>query len=273
MSVNTKRKVSGKNAARSSAASRRPQKNPAAKISNKNAPHLISDEERDELILNHRENGRKLARSMLRKWRVRMISEEIDSIVDLTLCEAAARYQPSKGAAFMTFFFYHLRGQLVRAVASAAHASNIFLSYTQDETAGEQEDWTFARHDVLRQFLADFLKEQHDEYVTPEDQMVQQQSIEQCRAACAKLDELEQTVLIRSFQDDESLVDIADSLGYSRCHISRVKQRALDTLRLIIEQKDQVQETVTTSTLPKKRARRKDISEVEVALIPNKLAA
>ncbi|OVE79762.1 hypothetical protein BVY02_02340, partial [bacterium J17] len=86
----------------------------------------------DELILEHRENGRKLARSMLRKWRVRMPAEEIDSIVDLTLCEAAKRFDPDKGASFMTFFFYHLRGHLVRAVAEATQTSNMFMAFSQN---------------------------------------------------------------------------------------------------------------------------------------------
>ena len=94
----------------------------------------------DALIVNHRENGRKLARSLLRRWRVRMAPEETDSIVDLTLCEAAHRFCPDRGASFMTFFYYHLRGHLVRAVASAANASNIFLAYAQSNNL-EIGDW------------------------------------------------------------------------------------------------------------------------------------
>ena len=102
------------------------------KISSKRAPKVLSPLEQqqriDDLILNHRENGRKLARSILRRWRVRMLTDEIDSIVDLTLCEAAKRFSTDFGASFMTFFFYHLRGHLVRAVANAAQASNLFCT-------------------------------------------------------------------------------------------------------------------------------------------------
>src|SRR5690349_7137351 len=84
---------------------------------------LEGEAEISKLILDHRENGRKLARSILRRWRVRMPAEEIDSIVDLSLCEAARRYSSERGASFMTFFFYHLRGHLVRSVARAAQGN------------------------------------------------------------------------------------------------------------------------------------------------------
>ena len=59
--------------------------------------------EQERLILDHRDNGKKLARSILRRWRVRMPAEEVDSIVDLTLCEAAKRYRPEEGRQFHDF--------------------------------------------------------------------------------------------------------------------------------------------------------------------------
>jgi len=49
----------------------------------------------------------------------------VDSIVDLSLCEAVKRFDPLKGASFMTFLFYHLKGNLVRAVAAAATSTAI----------------------------------------------------------------------------------------------------------------------------------------------------
>ncbi len=222
-------------------------------------------EQYEQLVLEHRDNGKKLARSMLRKWRVRMPAEEIDSIVDLTLCEAASRFCSDKGASFMTFFFYHLRGNLVRAVTTAAHASNVFLALTQNEENESTSDWTFTRHDVLRLYLADQLNEKHNEIENPETLVMQKEREAICRKACSELDELEQTVLIRSYKDDESLVDIARSLGYSRCHISRVKKRALERLKISIdslggraltEKKSQVAEPIE---LVKRRARRRQI--------------
>jgi len=52
-----------------------------------------------------------------------------------------------------------------------------------------------------------------------------------CQQAIVKLDDLEKEIIDRSYGQDEPLVDIARLLGYSRCHISRVKKRALDRIR------------------------------------------
>lgn len=187
----------------------------------------------NELVLNHRENGRKLGRSILRRWRVRMPSDEIDSIVDLALCEAAQRYSAEKGASFMTFFFYHLRGHLVRSVARAAQSSNIFMAF--GESAGmDVGDWQDVDADALWGYLPDSSVFGNKEVETPEHKVLQNETINECRTAVSKLDTLEQQILHRSFAEEQPLVDIAKSLGYSRCHISRVKKSALDQLKITL---------------------------------------
>ena len=184
----------------------------------------------DELVLEHRENGRKLGRSILRKWRVRMPSDEIDSVVDLALCEAAKRYCPDKGAAFMTFFFYHLRGHLVRTVSKAAHQGNIFMAFAAS-TGIEASEW----HDIDAEVLWGYVPDQSvfgkKEVETPEKKILRNEKINECREALSKLDDLEKQILIRSYQKEQPLVDIAKSLGYSRCHISRVKKSALGQMK------------------------------------------
>ncbi|MBL7662084.1 sigma-70 family RNA polymerase sigma factor [bacterium] len=193
--------------AKKSAAKKTPAKKAASKI------------DREKLILEHRDNARKLARSMLRRWRVRLPYEELDSIVDLTLCESALRFSPEHGAGFMTFLFYHLRGYLVRAVSSAVQNTqfmNGVHTTTDDETIHlSPEGACFGNHQVE----------------SPETILIRKENISSTRTACSGLDSLEQEVIIRSFENDESLVDIAKSLGYSRCHISRVKRRALEQLQ------------------------------------------
>lgn len=187
-----------------------------------------SREELDKLILEHRDNGRKLARSFLRKWRARISLEEVDSLVDLTLCEAAKRYSPEKGASFMTFVFYHLRGYLVRAVAGSANQNNIFSQYARH--VGVDPNEFTGGEEILQCFVPDCASFGMREIDCPEDLLMQKEKVELCRDACSQLDELEREVISRSFAEDEALIDIAKSLGYSRCHISRVKKRALDRL-------------------------------------------
>ena len=215
---------------------------PISKPATKRAAKVLTPEEHqrqiEELILNHRDNGRKLARSILRRWRVRMMTDEIDSIVDLTLCEAAKRFSPEFGASFMTFFFYHLRGHLVRAVANAAQASNLFLSFAQSSgfdtlerifPAGQENAWNY----VPEQGVVG-----NREIDTPENILLRKEQDSITRTACGQLDSLQREIIDRSYSDEQALVDIAKDLGYSRCHISRVKKVALKKLKLIIDRRD-----------------------------------
>ena len=183
------------------------------------------------LIIDHRENARKLARSFLRRWRVRMSAEEIDSIVDLTLCEAGKRFRPDKGASFMTFLYYHLRGQFVRAVESAASNQSMMVNFSQI-SGMDVGDW-MPSPDAL--VSADVSLFRHQEVDSPEQLLLRKENVEVCRKAYTVLDDLEKEIINRSFDDEEALVAIARSLGYSRCHISRVKKRALERMKGALE--------------------------------------
>lgn len=186
----------------------------------------LSQQDKEELILEYRANARKLSRSILRRWHARLDLEELDSLVDLALCEAASRYNPEKGASFMTFLYYHLRGTLVRAVDAAANANVVpAADYEIDELASgyETDAGTGAAVDI-----ADALS--NHEYQLPDEALYRKELANLSNVACSKLDELEQAVIYRLYVQEEPLVDIARSLGYSRCHISRVKKRALDVL-------------------------------------------
>ena len=228
-----------------------------------------SEEDVRKLVLDHRDNGRKLARSILRRWRVRMPAEEIDSIVDLALCEAARRYSSGRGASFMTFFFYHLRGHLVRAVTRAAQASSMFMAYAQSNGVDTIE-WRSANNESIWPFIPDSFLFSQREAVTPEHEIIRREKLEQCRNAVSKLDDLEKEIVFRSFTDEQPLVDIARSLGYSRCHISRVKKSALDRLKNFLggveeaaveadddEQEISIQAPATRTACSRRRSRRR----------------
>ncbi len=209
----------------------------AAKKEVKVAKPRSREDQISNLILTHRENGRKLARSILRKWRVRMPAEEIDSIVDLGLCEAARRFSDDRGASFMTFFFYHLRGHLVRAVARATHTSSTFINISR-ENGKDGVEWVAAGAEGAWALIPDSMPLGHRESDTPEHLVLRRERIERCQTACSKLDVLEREILDRSFATEQPLVDIAKSLGYSRCHISRVKKSALDRMKLMLESEE-----------------------------------
>ncbi len=187
--------------------------------------------QQEALIVKYRLKARKLGRSILRRWHARMDLDEVDSIVDLSLCEAVKRFDPAKGASFMTFLFYHLKGNLVRAVTTAA-ASNTIPVFNSDGTetqVGEPE------HLFGHQFRAMNSAEVADAVVSqdaplPDEMLWRKELHSQSTLACDKLDPLEREIIKRIFLQEQQIMDIAATLGYSRCHISRVKKKALETL-------------------------------------------
>ena len=182
----------------------------------------LSETERQQVVLEFREKARKLARSILRKWHSRMDLQEIDSIVDLSLCEAIKRFDPTRGVGFMTFLYYHLKGNLVRAVTEAANL-NMVCDFSSEDGEGD------AMRPVNAIEIAAALS--GNDRTLPDEKIYKQQLIDISQSACSKLDKLEQEVISRLYIHEEQLIDIAASLGYSRCHISRVKRKAIETLQ------------------------------------------
>ena len=187
--------------------------------------------QQEALIIKYRLKARKLGRSILRRWHSRMDLDEVDSIVDLSLCEAVKRFDASKGASFMTFLFYHLKGNLVRAVTTAATSMAIPI-FNQDETtkpAAEPEHMFGHQFRALNS--AEVAEAVTSQDVPLPDEMLWKKELNSAStAACDKLDPLEREIIKRIFLQEQQIMDIAAALGYSRCHITRVKKKALETL-------------------------------------------
>ena len=203
---------------------------PAAHIVTPPAQHNSDDyreaDGEESLVLAYRNKARKLALSMLRRWHARLPLDELYSVVDLTLCEAGRLYNPKKGASFITFMFYHLRGNLIRAITAAATANvaPVAQGEGQEESAEGEES-----HGATAMDIAESLRS--SDFATPDDVLYRKEIIRLTREACAELEDVEREIVERLFIGEEQVVDIARSMGYSRCHVSRIKKDALDTLQ------------------------------------------
>ncbi len=200
-------------------------KNKSAQVINlfdKKQEPLLGEQERQELVLEFRIKARKLGRSILRKWHARLDLEEVDSVVDLSLCEAVKRFDPTKGASFMTFLYYHLKGNLIRAVSSAANAN--VLPGSDPDSEYNDSDKVVNAQDVVEALSG-------TDATLPDETLLKKELIHLSQDACSRLDPLEQEVIERIYHGGQQLMDIANTLGYSRCHISRVKKKALESLQ------------------------------------------
>lgn len=186
----------------------------------------------EELIIKYRIKARKLGRSILRRWHARLDIQEVDSIVDLALCEASLRFNPSKGASFMTFLYYHLKGHLIRAVTTAASLNTVpFSSYDLKSNGSDIEGQLLSSQSgsANAMEIAEALMSQ--EGMLPEETLLKKEMIRISTEACSKLDPLEREIIERLYLQEQQLLDIAHLLGYSRCHVSRVKKKALKALQ------------------------------------------
>jgi RNA polymerase sigma factor (sigma-70 family) len=181
--------------------------------------------EAHQLITENYETGKRLAWSFLNKWRVRIEEDEVLSITGAALCEAANRFKSELGVNFKTFLFYYLRGMLLKEITKRVRDQRMRTPFIPSLAAANDDARGVALENLLPMQL-----ELSDEYHTPEALLEKKQRAVLCREATAGLDELEQQILERYFADNQSVVEIAKSLGYCRCHISRVKSKALETL-------------------------------------------
>lgn len=185
--------------------------------------------ENKKMVLEYRLKARKLARSILKKWHSRLDDDELHSVVDLSLCEAVSRFDPAKGACFITFLFYHLRGNLIRSISGAANGNIISILNNEEERFYNSSKYGGALGVIDAIDAVESLSGKENE--TPDQILLKKELVKVSTSVCKKLDKLEQEVIFQLYIQGRRLIDIAVSLGYSRCHISRVKRKALETLQ------------------------------------------
>ena len=191
----------------------------------------LSISERNNIALEYRFHARKMAHGILARWHVHLNTEDLYSIVDQSLCEAVSRFDPERGVSFITFLFYHLKGNLVKTIKYQTKGS--VVSFINDEIKGDNnssfkgEGSRLVENEGINEMS--FLDMKMIE--SPEDSLLNKEGVNVVALACEKLDKIEKEIIYRLFINEEHVFDVAASLGYSRCHVSRIKKSALFNLR------------------------------------------
>ena len=181
------------------------------------------------MILEHRQKGAYMAKSILKRWRVHIPAEELGSIVDYTICEAAARFDAKHGASFVTFLHYYLKGNLARTIASRVQDSNQLKSF--DQSAGYFVEKT--NQSSAHPLVSDGSSGLHSNI--PEVNILRKEQIERCYQALSCLNNIEREVMRGVFVEGRSILEMSKELGFSRCHLSRKKTKILKRLRSLME--------------------------------------
>ncbi len=193
----------------------------------------LTPKTRRELILRHREDAQRMARSMMRKWHAKIEREELDSAVDLGLCEAAMAFDPSRGVLFTTFLYYHLKGRIVQLITTRANSKKIAL-LLRTGICGEaisEEDQPEGGWMSLNCGQCAPGTQCHCNVILPDEQVLRAQIIQRSLGVCQELKGVEREVMLSLYVDGKDVREITGELGYSRSHISRIRMRAISKVR------------------------------------------
>ena len=177
-----------------------------------------------------------MTRGFLKKWGSHIDEDELISVSDLSLCEAASRFDESRNVSFITFLFYYIKGNLVKAVIN----SSIINGCDRDtylERNGEKEYSTSQNklQEILNNEVAECSMGSSKD--TPVDLLLKKELYSISKETCKGLDDVERKIIEKIYLQGEQVVNVAKELGYSRCHISRIKRSALEGLEKAINKK------------------------------------
>ena len=200
------------------------------------AATLLEQQNRSaQRIIEHREIGRKLACRLLREWRVQLNSDDLDSIVDLTVCEAAGRFDESRGVRFTTFLYHYMRGNLLRTIEDIVAQKRAVQAAAYSASAGRNERFDLEDCPELSDSLdPDAMKPQG--FDTPEEYMLRRERISMVGRVCAKLRAEEQFVIAKMFFEGSSHQQVGAELGLSKRDVLALQKRALESLRKLVAQ-------------------------------------
>ncbi len=176
----------------------------------------------NQLILNNRVAAFRLAKHSLRRWRITIPIDEIQSAADLALCEAAQNFDPSRKTAFTTFLYYHLKGTLLSYLSSnkLPRIANIErASLAQGSSESEALDGVIMTESGQSPEQETYLKEIRGE----------------CNEALSNLSALERLIVIRVNVLEDKVANVARQIGYSRGHVSSLNSNATRRVRAALE--------------------------------------
>ncbi len=177
---------------------------------------------KEKIIIEYRVKARKIARAILKSWNAKLDREEIDSLVDLSLCEAIKRYDPQKGASFLTFVYYDIKGHLIKAIQEATEV--VAALGNEEFLENMHHQGTITTEDIVESLTG-------KTSLSPEEALYQKELMEIIIKASEKLSLVEKEVLNKVYAQGRHTTEAAKELGYSRSHLSRIKTIALKTLK------------------------------------------
>ncbi len=179
----------------------------------------------EEQVLHHRPMAHRLGWHLIRRWGLDLPRDDATSMIDYALCEALARFDPSRGAELSTYLYYVLKGELKRLKRlGTREIRNVPL--LDEREAQKSEESERITKEIPSCPNPSPEAETHGNHVR-----------ELCRKLVAELSEVQRQVVMDTVAGEENVASVARRLGYSRGHLSTLKNSALRRMRRGVRQK------------------------------------
>ena len=172
----------------------------------------------DELVLHHRPMAHRLGWHLIRRWGLEMSKDEATSLIDYALCEALTRFDSTRGAELSTYLYYVLKGELKRVRRWNAKGSLNMPLADEHEGHGDEENSVPMQRAVCPK-------------PSPEQELHHANVRSICKEVMDGLSQVQRTVVMETVAGESNVAGLARKLGYSRGHLSTLKNSALRTIR------------------------------------------
>lgn len=180
-------------------------------------------EERQERILENRERATIMARALLKKWGAWIDGDDLQSIVDMALCEAAKHFRPTGATAFLSYAFYYIKGSLIQSISDARLRGVTGLRGREcEKVAYEAASTPTEVHGEHAVATSDYC---------PDETVMRGETRNWLAANLTQLSGLEQRVVCGVDVLEFKVAALARKLGYSRGHLSMIRQQAIRKMR------------------------------------------
>ena len=220
-----------------------------------------------KLVESHLELSRRAAAAIYPRVRGYVEFDELMSLANTGLIEAASRFDPNRGASFATFAWYRVQGSIIDGLRRAtsvprrAWARLVALRAASDylENRGEREAAArergapaatgaaalMALRDsmaAIRTMYVTSLEAMRDEGFDPggeapamHEQIETRRLATRLRKAIEQLPERERALMKKHYWEGKNLLEAGAELGISKSWASRLHAQAVERLRAIVD--------------------------------------
>jgi RNA polymerase sigma factor FliA len=232
----------------------------------------VDGRERAQLVERHLDLARRAAAIMHPRVREYVAFEELVSLANAGLAEAANRYEPERGVLFTTFAWYRVNGAIVDGLRKTTHlprrtwaklvalrAANEYLENraerergasqrgasppaTADALAAVQQAMSAIRTMYMTSFetMREGGFDVASEAPPPPDGIDTARLVRRLRQAIAELPDKERALVTKYYWEGKNLLEAGAELGMSKSWASRLHAQAVERLRAIIDEQSEV---------------------------------